>query len=89
MNNYFIIAIIIAGLMLIDVLYTNDDNKLRRIYVRSALFCILSFLVIVLVYYTNSMDMASIELVLYLEYIGIIIIGSMHILYVLRRENRW
>jgi len=35
MNNWFIISIAILGLLIMDVLYNSDHNKLRRIYVRS------------------------------------------------------
>ena len=84
MNDWFIISIIIAGLLTMDVLYNNDKNKLRRIYVRSSLFCILAFIVVTLTYQTNSMDMSSIELVLNLTYGLVIIIGSIHILCVLK-----
>ena len=85
MNDWFIISIIIAGLMVMDVLYNNDKNKLRRIYVRSTLFCILAFIVVILTYWTNSMDMSSIELVLYAIYGIVVIMGSIHILYVLKK----
>lgn len=86
MNNWFIISIAILGLLVMDVLYNSDHNKLRRIYVRSSLFCILAFIVVTLTYWTNSMDMSSIELVLYAIYGIVIIMGSIHILYVLKKE---
>lgn len=88
MNNWFIISIAILGLLIMDVLYNSDHNKLRRIYVRSGLFCILSFIVITLIYWTNSMDMSSIELVLFVIYLLVTIIGSIHIILYIRREGR-
>ena len=88
MNNWFIISIAIFGLLIMDVLYNSDHNKLRRIYVRSGLFCILSFIVITLIYWTNSMDMSSIELVLFGIYLLVAIIGSIHIILSIRREGR-
>ncbi len=88
MNNWFIISIAILGLLIMDVLYNSDHNKLRRIYVRSGLFCVLSFVVITLIYWTNSMDMSSIELVLSVIYLLVMIIGSIHIILCIRREGR-
>ena len=88
MNNWFIISIAILGLLIMDVLYNSDHNKLRRIYVRSGLFCVLSFVVITLIYLTNSMDMSSIELVLSVIYLLVMIIGSIHIILCIRREGR-
>ncbi len=88
MNNWFIISIAILGLLIMDVLYNSDHNKLRRIYVRSGLFCVLSFVVISLIYWTNSMDMSSIELVLSVIYLLVMIIGSIHIILCIRREGR-
>lgn len=88
MNNWFIISIAILGLLIMDVLYNSDHNKLRRIYVRSGLFCVLSFVVITLIYWTNSMDMSSIELVLSVIYLLVMIIGSIHIILCIRRDGR-
>lgn len=88
MNNWFIISIAILGLLIMDVLYNSDHNKLRRIYVRSGLSCILSFIVITLIYWTNSMDMSSIELVLFVIYLSVTINGSIHIVLYIRREGR-
>lgn len=88
MNNWFIISIAILVLLIMDVLYNSDHNKLRRIYVRSGLFCVLSFVVISLIYWTNSMDMSSIELVLSVIYLLVMIIGSIHIILCIRREGR-
>ncbi len=88
MNNWFIISIAILGLLIMDVLYNSDHNKLRRIYVRSGLFCILSFIVTTLIYWTNSMDINSIELVLFGIYLLVAIIGSTHIILCIRRDGR-
>lgn len=88
MNNWFIISIAILGLLIMDVLYNSDHNKLRRIYVRSSLFCILSFVIITLIYWTNSMDMSSIELVLFVIYLSVMIIGSIHIILCIKKEGR-
>ena len=88
MNNWFIISIAILGLLIMDVLYNSDHNKLRRIYVRSGLFCILSFAIITLIYWTNSMDMSSIELVLYIIYLSVIVMGSIHVVLCIKKEYR-
>lgn len=88
MNNWFIISIAILGLLIMDVLYNSDHNKLRRIYVRSGLFCILSFVIIALIYWTNSMDMSSIELVLYIIYLLVIVMGSIHVVLCIKKEDR-
>ena len=88
MNNWFIISIAILGLLIMDVLYNSDHNKLRRIYVRSGSFCVLSFIVTTLIYWTNSMDMSSIELVLFVIYLLVAIIGSIHIILCIRKEGR-
>ena len=88
MNNWFIISIAILGLLIMDVLYNSDHNKLRRIYVRSRLFCILSFIIIILIYWTNSMDMSSIELVLSVIYLLVMIMGSIHIILWIKKEGR-
>lgn len=88
MNNWFIISIAILGLLIMDVLYNSDHNKLRRIYVRSGLFCILSFVIITLIYWANSMDMSSIELVLYIIYLLVIVMGSIHVVSCIKKEDR-
>ena len=88
MNNWFIISIAILGLLIMDVLYNSDHNKLRRIYVRSGLFCILSFVIITLIYWANSMDMSSIELVLYIIYLLVIVMGSIHVVLCIKKEDR-
>ncbi len=88
MNNWFIISIAILGLLIMDVLYNSDHNKLRRIYVRSSLFCILSFVIITLIYWANSMDMSSIELVLYIIYLLVIVMGSIHVVLCIKKEDR-
>ena len=88
MNNWFIISIAILGLLIMDVLYNSDHNKLRRIYVRSGLFCILSFVIITLIYWSNSMDMSSIELVLYIIYLLVIVMGSIHVVLCIKKEDR-
>lgn len=88
MNNWFIISIAIFGLLVMDVLYNSDHNKLRRIYVRSGLFCILSFVIITLIYWANSMDMSSIELVLFMIYLLVMIMGSIHIILWIKKEGR-
>lgn len=88
MNNWFIICIIIAGLLCMDMVYNRDKNKLRRIYIRSSLSCLLAFVTIVLIYQTNSMNMSFIELVLYIIFALIVLMGTIHILYIFNKEDK-